>query len=172
MRKRLAQPGEACGGLGIASAVLQSLLQGGNRLDAVDVADGPRGAGTSHRMRGSPEQIDGVEAFLTEMKRSVQENRTDQYLEAHYLFHFGIYDMCRMPIVEEMIESVWLRCAPTLTLALPENIPSLKRYQAHLDTIAALRHGDADAAADAVRGDIESARRDIGQMLRDRAARG
>ena len=161
------------GGLGPAGAAIVPLLTADqfDQLMAVRASLEPMAAAQAAG-RGSPEQVDGVEAFLTEMKRSVQENRTDQYLEAHYLFHFGIYDMCRMPIVEEMIESVWLRCAPTLTLALPENIPSLKRYQSHLDTIAALRRGDGAAAAQAVRGDIESARRDIGQMLRERAARG
>ena len=65
----------------------------------------------------------------------------------------------------------WLRCAPTLTLALHENIPSLKRYASHVATIAALRRGDGAAAAAAIRADIESARQDIGQMLREKAAR-
>ena len=43
VRKRFAQPGEACGGLTIARAGLHRFLQRGNRLGAVDVADGARG---------------------------------------------------------------------------------------------------------------------------------
>jgi DNA-binding GntR family transcriptional regulator len=77
--------------------------------------------------------------------------------------------MCQMPIVQEIIESTWLRCAPTLTLALPENIPGLKRYASHVATVKALRRHDGDAAAAAIRADIESARSDIGAMLRERA---
>lgn len=115
--------------------------------------------------RATPEQLDEVEAFLVEMKRSVKENRTEQYLEAHYRFHFGIYAVCKMPIVLEIIESAWLRCGPTLTLALPEYIPGLKRYASHVATLSALRRGDGERAAVAIRADIDSARKDIGALL-------
>lgn len=113
----------------------------------------------------TPKQLDEVEAFLSEMKRSVNENRTEQYLKAHYQFHFGIYALCRMPVILEIIESTWLRCGPTLTLALPEYIPGLKRYQSHVATLDALRCGDGEGAATAIRADIESARRDIVVLL-------
>ena len=115
--------------------------------------------------RATPEQLDEVEAFLVEMKRSVKENRTEQYLEAHYRFHFGIYAVCKMPIVLEIIESAWLRCGPTLTLALPEYIPGLKRYASHVATLSALRRGDGERAAVAIRADIDSARKDIVALL-------
>lgn len=113
----------------------------------------------------TPEALAVIEASLLEMKRSVKERRPEQYLDAHYRFHFGIYGMCRMPIVQDVIESAWLRCAPTLTLALPEYIPSLKRYPFHQAALDALRRGDGDAAADAIRNDIESARTDICALL-------
>lgn len=108
---------------------------------------------------------------LVEMKRSVQEHRTDQYLDAHYRFHFSIYAMCRMPIVQEIIETAWLRCGPTLTLALPTYIPGLKRYAFHAEALKALRRGDGAAAAAAIRADIESAREDIVQLLEQQPRR-
>ena len=123
-------------------------------------------AATQH---ASAEQLDAIEASLIEMKRSVQEKRIDEYLDAHYRFHFGIYALCGMPIVQQIIESAWLRCAPTLTLALPEYIPDLKRYQFHVDALQGLRRRDANAAAEAIRADIESARKDICSLL-DKAA--
>lgn len=157
------------GGLGPAGAAMVPLLDEDqfNQLMIVRSSLEPIAAAAA-AMHATPERIDAVEAFLVEMKRSVRENRTEQYLDAHYKFHFGIYAMCGMPVVEEIIESAWLRCAPALTLALPENIPSLKRYSSHVATIAALRKGDSEAAASAIRGDIESAREDIGAMLRER----
>ena len=160
------------GGLGPAGAALVPLLDEDqfNQLMIVRASLEPVAA-VAAAMHATPERIDAVEAFLVEMKRSVREHRTEQYLDAHYKFHFGIYAMCGMPVVEEIIESAWLRCAPTLTLALPENIPSLKRYSSHVATIAALRKGDGEAAAAAIRGDIESAREDIGAMLRERGRR-
>ncbi len=110
-------------------------------------------------------ELDAIEAALGEMKRSVEEKRLDQYLDAHYRFHFGIYAACKMPIVQQIIESAWLRCAPTLTLALPQYIPGLKRYPFHLAALVALRQGDGAAAAEAIRQDIESARDDICALL-------
>ncbi|MDB5732755.1 MAG: GntR family transcriptional regulator [Variovorax sp.] len=160
------------GGLGPAGAAIVPLLDEDQfrQLMTVRASLEPMAAAAA-AAHATPERIDAVERFLQEMKRSVEESRTEQYLAAHHRFHFGIYDLCGMPIVEEIIESTWLRCAPTLTLALPQNIPSLKRYGAHVATVAALRRGDGEAAAAAVRGDIDSAREDIGAMLRHKAGR-
>ena len=118
--------------------------------------------------RASTEQLHAIEASLIEMKRSVLEQRTADYLAAHHRFHFGIYAMCAMPVVEQIIEGVWLRTGPTLTLALPEYIPGLKRYEFHVAALDALRRGDAQAVAAAIRGDIESARDDICSLLESR----
>ena len=115
-------------------------------------------------------QLDAVESCLIAMKRSVREHHQEKYLAEHYRFHFGIYAICAMPIVQEMIEGVWLRCGPTLTLALPEYIPGLKRYEFHVAALAALRRRDAKQAAAAIRSDIESAQADICLLL-DKANR-
>lgn len=155
------------GGPGPAGAAMVPLLDENqfSQLMVVRASLEPLAAAAA-AANATPAQVDAVERYLVEMKRSVKENRTGRYLEAHYQFHFGIYSLCAMPILEEIIESVWLRCAPTLTLALPQNIPSLKRYGAHVATIAALRERNGVAAATAVRGDIDSARADIVAMLR------
>lgn len=160
------------GGLGPGGAAVVPLLDEHqfNQLMTVRASLEPiaAAAAAAHATR---EQVDEVESCLVEMKRSVEEHRTGQYLDAHYQFHFRIYRLCGMPIIEEIIEGAWLRCAPTLTLALPENIPSLKRHGAHLATVDALRRHDGDAAAAAIRSDIEGARQDIGAMLHARAIR-
>lgn len=119
----------------------------------------------------TPAELDSVEACLVEMRRSVKEKRTPTYLSAHYRFHFSIYRMCRMPIIEEIIESAWLRCAPTLTLALPEYVPGLRRFPSHVATLNALRSHDGAAAAAAIRSDIDSARQDICALLEKSALR-
>lgn len=115
-------------------------------------------------------QLDAVESCLIAMKRSVHEHRQEQYLAEHYRFHFEIYAICKMPIVQEIIEGVWLRCGPTLRLALPEYIPGLKRYEFHVAALDALRRRDAEQAAAAIRHDIESAQFDICLLL-DKANR-
>jgi DNA-binding GntR family transcriptional regulator len=161
------------GGLGPAGAAVVPLLDEDQFKQLMTVRAGLEPvAAAAAAARAKPGQVDRVEACLSEMRRAVEAQDTAKYLEAHYQFHFGIYRLCEMPIVEEIIESAWLRCAPTLKLALPRNIPSLKRFGAHVETVAALRRHDGAAAAAAIRGDIESAREDIGAMLRERDAPG
>jgi DNA-binding GntR family transcriptional regulator len=111
----------------------------------------------------------GIAALLAEMKRSVKEKRVDDYLDAHYRFHFGIYRLSRQQVILEMIENVWLRCGPALTLALPSYIPSLKRYPFHVRALDALRAGDGEAAAAAIRADIDSACEDLAPLIQARA---
>lgn len=115
----------------------------------------------------TPERLDAIEADLVEMKQALGEGRIVGYFEAHYRFHFGIYAMCRMPILLEIIETAWLRCAPTLTL--PSYTPGLKRYPLHVAALAALRRGDGASAADAIRADIDSACAEICPLLEQAA---
>lgn len=113
--------------------------------------------------------LDEIGRRLADMKRSVDEHRVADYLDAHYRFHFGIYGMARQPVIHEMIENVWLRCGPALTLALPDYIPNLKRYPFHVEAWQALRRGDGEAAAGAIRADIDSALADLLPLIRERA---
>ena len=160
------------GGLGPAGAAIVPMLDADQFSQLMTVRERlePMAAAAAAAY-ATPEGLKAVERLLVEMKRSVKENRTEQYLEAHYQFHFRIYDMCRMPIVEEIIENAWLRCAPTLRLGLPQYIPGLKRYEHHVGTLDALRRGDGQAAGEAIRSDIESARTDIAALLEGRPGR-
>ena len=116
-------------------------------------------------LHASAAQLDAIEVSLIAMRRFVGDKKKEQYLAEHYRFHFGIYTLCKMPIVLEIIESAWLRCSPTLTLALPEYVPGLKRYEFHVAMLAALKRGDGVQAAASIRADIESARHDISLLL-------
>jgi DNA-binding GntR family transcriptional regulator len=111
----------------------------------------------------TPERLAAVERDLVEMKAALGEGRIGGYFEAHHRFHFGIYALCRMPILLEIIETAWLRCAPTLTL--PSYTPGLKRYPLHVAALEALRRGDGEAAAAAIQADIDSASADICPLL-------
>ena len=111
----------------------------------------------------TPAKLDAIETDLREMKIALGERRIGGYFEAHYRFHFGIYVLCRMPILLEIIETAWLRCAPTLTL--PSYTPGLKRYPLHVAALQALRDGNGAAAADAIRADIDSAGAELCPLL-------
>lgn len=102
---------------------------------------------------------------LENMKQFVASGNIDDYLEAHYQFHFGIYRLSNLPILLQTIESAWLRCGPTLTLAMPKYVPGMKRHKYHTAALAALKKGNAEEAAEAIKSDIESARSDVCLLL-------
>lgn len=123
------------------------------------------GATAAAAQNVTPEVLTEIEQALRAMETTFDEKRPDAYLQAHHRFHFGVYTLCRMPILQELIEIAWVRCAPTLTLGLPEYVPGLKRFPLHVACLEALRRGDGERAAAAIRADIESARDDIVPLL-------
>jgi len=154
------------GGVGQGGGATVPLLRADQFAQLMAVRASLEGAATAEAVKNmTPALLDKIEQALIEMERSVNDKRSVGYLEAHYRFHFNIYESCKMPIMLEMIESVWLRCAPTLRLGLPDYTPSLSRYPFHVAAFEALRDGDGERAADAVRSDISSARDDICTLL-------
>ena len=74
--------------------------------------------------------------------------------------HFAMYRAACMPFLLKMIESLWLRIGPILNYDLRAGSPRTKERTAvahHERLIDALERGDAAAAVEALRGDIQSA---------------
>ena len=113
----------------------------------------------------SKAEINEISKLLDEMRDLAETGNLASYLDAHYKFHFGIYKLAKQPILIQAIEGAWLRCGPTLNLALPEYKPGQKRHKHHLAALTALKKGDGVALARAIRADIESARLDICSLL-------
>ena len=113
----------------------------------------------------SKAEIDEISNMLDRMKNLAETGNLASYLDAHYKFHFGIYKLANQAILLQAIEGAWLRCAPTLNLALPAYNPGQKRHKHHLAALNALKKGDGIAVAQAIRADIDSARLDICNLL-------
>ena len=74
--------------------------------------------------------------------------------------HFAIYTQAGMPMLLQMIESLWLRIGPILNYDMRSGSARVTERVAvahHARLIAALKKKDADAASEALRGDIGSA---------------
>lgn len=110
-------------------------------------------------------EIKEISKLLIDMRNLAETGNLASYLDAHYKFHFGIYKLANQPILIQAIEGAWLRCGPTLNLALPANKPGQKRHKYHLAALNALKKGDGIAVARAIRADIESSRLDICNLL-------
>lgn len=79
-------------------------------------------------------------------------------------FHFSVYRAAGMPILLQMIESLWLRIGPILNYDLRSGSTRVRERIAakhHARLIEALERRDAEGAHEALKGDIDSAARYI-----------
>ena len=113
----------------------------------------------------SKAEIVEISNMLNRMKDLAETGNLASYLDAHYQFHFGIYKLANQAILLQAIEGAWLRCGPTLNLALPAYKPGQKRHKYHLAALNALKKGNGVGVAQAIRADIDSARLDICNLL-------
>ncbi len=76
------------------------------------------------------------------------------YLEHNHLFHAQLYALSGAETLLAICEMVWLRSGPSLRVMLGRsgtaNLPDM-----HREALDAMRARDADAVAEAIRGDIE-----------------
>lgn len=77
-----------------------------------------------------------------------------RYLLGNYRFHVALYERADAPILLSIVHSLWLRFGPSLRVVCgrygTSNLPDR-----HGDALAAMRAGDAEALARALREDIE-----------------
>ncbi|OZI32218.1 GntR family transcriptional regulator [Bordetella genomosp. 10] len=114
--------------------------------------------------------LDKLRGLVADMRRLIDAPANEGYLDAHRQFHFHIYALSGLDLIEDAIEMLWLRCGPVLNLVLPEYVPFLKRMDYHAAAVEALARGDAEGASRAIRSDIEEAGRYMHGLLRARQA--
>lgn len=84
---------------------------------------------------------------------AIERGNVGGYLEYNYRFHFRLYEAAEAPALKRIAQSLWLQIGPALRIVCglhgTSNLPDK-----HREAQAALRDGDAAAAADAIRDDI------------------
>ena len=88
----------------------------------------------------------------------IAEQRKDlkELLAKNYDFHFGIYRESKSKVLLPMIESLWLQCGPFTYYSLlsPRDHWDTKY---HVAVLEAIKKGNAEAAATAIKNDIKNA---------------
>ena len=100
--------------------------------------------------------IKEIDSINRQMIKIAEEGRDrKELLSKNYDFHFNIYRKSNSKVLIPMIESLWLQCGPFTYFSLlsPKDFWDTKF---HLDVIDALKEGDAEAAAKAIKSDILS----------------
>lgn len=71
-------------------------------------------------------------------------------------FHSQLIRAAHMPVLEDVVRSLWLRCGPSLRLLYEDGFTPLEVHP-HLLLIDALKHGDPQAARAAIELDLQHA---------------
>ena len=101
--------------------------------------------------------VESLENQLGRMRALIARRDLATYLDAHRSFHFQIYEMAGIPPLKDMIENLWLRCGPVLSLVIPDYVQSLKGTDHHVAILEAIRSGSGQNAEAEVVADIEEA---------------
>ncbi len=80
-------------------------------------------------------------------------------------FHFLIYRTSEMPTLMSLIDAMWLRTGPTMSLLAPEYQISRQGSRNHLDALEAIRSGDAKALRRAIVKDLKDGTRFLVPLL-------
>ncbi|WP_326538473.1 GntR family transcriptional regulator [Pseudorhodoferax sp.] len=112
--------------------------------------------------RLDPAGLQEIEVLSERFAREMSSKRPDgsRLIAANKDLHFAIYQRAGMPMLLQMIESLWLRVGPILNYDLrmgTSRVSDKVPVDHHGRLVAALKKQDGAAAAEALRGDIESA---------------
>lgn len=91
--------------------------------------------------------------------------RFREALDANFDFHFGIYWKSDMPIVINVLESLWMQVGPLLTELYPSAPPTYPDRHQHENILMALERGDSYQLREAIRLDMIEGGRKLLQHL-------
>lgn len=106
--------------------------------------------------------LEEIEELHERFSHEISLKRPDssRLIAANKELHFAIYRQAAMPMLLQMIESLWLRVGPILNYDLRKGVVRVMEQvpaDHHSRIVAALKKKNAAAAAEAMRRDIESA---------------
>ena len=84
-------------------------------------------------------------------------------------FHFGVIAIASMPVLQRVVESLWVQVGPTISLLFSAPRVLSPEGHGHDALIAALQRGDAEAASEAIRRDLREHAAVLSPLLRQGA---
>ncbi|MDB5412286.1 MAG: GntR family transcriptional regulator [Rubritepida sp.] len=113
-------------------------------------------------LAATAEDIDAIEPIATAFAEMVVGPDPDggRAVALNRDLHFAIYAAARMPLLQSMIERLWLLAGPVLNLDMradPRRLANTPAPRFHASALAALRRRDGASARAAISGDIADA---------------
>lgn len=110
--------------------------------------------------------VDGIARIHADLVEADKAKDFQRLMQLNWQFHFGIYDLARMPTLRRIIESCWLKMGSYLNVIYPAYGEVGKGIAQHEEIIAAARRRDGAALAEAIRGDIRQSAAHMIAMIR------
>lgn len=104
----------------------------------------------------SEPEIDELERLNARLRQCVTGEAMGDYLAINRRFHFSVYRASRSPVLQQIIEKLWLRAGPFLNIVRMDTA-YLSGLVHHDEIIDALRRADGQAARRAVVADLSEA---------------
>ena len=101
----------------------------------------------------TPALIARLEEIDHGIEPAIHASNAQTYLRLNHAFHFALYEAAGATVLEDIARSVWLRFGPSLRVILSRYI-ALGLPDRHAEALVAMRAGDAQALAVAIREDI------------------
>lgn len=95
-----------------------------------------------------------LSAAHARLVKAEAERDYDTAIRANFDFHFGLYRQSGMPMLIEMLESLWIQVGPMLNFLYPYGHPTYAGPHQHALVLEALKRRDTDALCLAIREDL------------------
>lgn len=84
-------------------------------------------------------------------------------------FHMEVYALARMPVLQRMVEGLWLQCGPLMRALETHSLAQPRKQHPHHQVLRGLRKGDAEVARKGVEDEIDRTTAPILAYLRERS---
>lgn len=110
-----------------------------------------------------------LEALHELMASQREEGDAAAELLAAERFHMELYALARMPVLQRMVEGLWLQCGPLMRALHTHALAQPRRQHPHHQVLRGLRKGDGEVARKGVEEEIERTSAPILAYLRERS---
>ncbi|AJE47273.1 GntR family transcriptional regulator [Celeribacter indicus] len=111
-------------------------------------------------------EIDALEMVDAGIDAAMRAGDTRSYMIRNHRFHMQLYAPAGTEVIAPIVEALWLRSAPALRVMCArfgtQNLPDM-----HVAALAALRAGDPEAVAEAIRHDILQGMDNVRNLIRE-----
>lgn len=111
--------------------------------------------------------VQRLEALHAEMAGHREAGDTAAELLAAERFHMEVYALARMPVLQRMVEGLWLQCGPLMRALQTHALAQPRRQHPHHQVLRGLRKGDGEVARKGVEEEIARTTAPILAYLRE-----